>query len=177
MKKISRKVLQSRNVGSLIVAKKVKTFCFGIPVKKPAHTHGLEHQTSGLKSKHLTTRPRTPDLCDLQAETKKLSPGKTCSSTFPLHLLIASVTTSERLLFWFQSNHQNMHKKLCDREDKLQKHKWTKLLGCFFNCQQVLWRRKKTMLFVFSVSSLSKVTFGLSSSDVLLVPNTLSANS
>ena len=43
--------------------------CFGMLVKKLAHTHRFEHEPSGLKSKHLTTRPRTPELCDLRAET------------------------------------------------------------------------------------------------------------
>ena len=57
-------------------AEKVRTFCFGILVKKLAHTHGFEHEPSGLKSKHLTTRPRTPELCDLRAETRELSRGK-----------------------------------------------------------------------------------------------------
>ena len=45
-------------------------------MKKVAHTHGFEHELSGLKSKHLTTRPRTSELCDLRAETRELSPGK-----------------------------------------------------------------------------------------------------
>ena len=57
-------------------AEKVRTFCFGILVKKLAHAHGFEHEPSGLKSKHLTTRPRTPELCDLRAETRELSRGK-----------------------------------------------------------------------------------------------------
>ena len=30
--------------------------------EKLAHTHRFEHETSGLKSKHLTIRPRTPEL-------------------------------------------------------------------------------------------------------------------
>ena len=51
-------------------AEKVRTFCFRIVVKKLAHTHGFEHEPSGLKSKRLTTRPRTPELCDLRAETR-----------------------------------------------------------------------------------------------------------
>ena len=55
--KISKKSLTKPK--SHIVPKKVRTFCFGILVKKLAHTHGFEHETSGLKSKHLTTRPRT----------------------------------------------------------------------------------------------------------------------
>ena len=61
---------------SLIVPKKVKTFCFGILVKKLAHTHGFEHETSGLKSKHLTTRPRTRETCELPREIRELSRGK-----------------------------------------------------------------------------------------------------
>ena len=38
---------------------------------KIAHTHGFEHEPSGLKSKHLTTRPRTPELatCGLKRES------------------------------------------------------------------------------------------------------------
>ena len=48
---------------SLIVQKKVRTFCFRILVKNLAHTHGFEHETSGLESKHLTTRPRTRATC------------------------------------------------------------------------------------------------------------------
>ena len=58
---------------SLIVPKKVRTFCFGILVKKLAHTHGFEHETSGLKSKHLTTRPRTRETCELPREIRELS--------------------------------------------------------------------------------------------------------
>ena len=61
---------------SLIVPKKVRTFCFGILVKKLAHTHGFEHETSGLKSKHLTTRPRTRETCELPREIRELSHGK-----------------------------------------------------------------------------------------------------
>ena len=57
-------------------AEKVRKICFGILVKKLAHTHGFEHESSGLKSKHLTTRPRTPELCDLRAETRELACGK-----------------------------------------------------------------------------------------------------
>ena len=61
---------------SLIVPKKVRTFCFGILTKKLAHTHGFEHETSGLKSKHLTTRPRTRETCELPREIRELSRGK-----------------------------------------------------------------------------------------------------
>ena len=61
---------------SLIVPKKVRTFCFGILEKKLAHTHGFEHETSGLKSKHLTTRPRTRETCELPREIRELSCGK-----------------------------------------------------------------------------------------------------
>ena len=68
---------------SLIVPKKVRTFCFGILVKKLAHTHGFEHETSGLKSKHLTTRPRTRETCELPREIRELSRGKKSTRTFP----------------------------------------------------------------------------------------------
>ena len=57
-------------------AKKVKSFCLRMLVKKLAHMHRLEHEPSGSKSKHLTTRPRTPELCNLPAETRELSRGK-----------------------------------------------------------------------------------------------------
>ena len=57
-------------------AEKVRTFCFGILVKKLAYTHGFEHEPSGSKSKHLTTRPQTTELSDLRAETRELSRGK-----------------------------------------------------------------------------------------------------
>ena len=48
--------------GSLIVSKKVETFCFRMLVQKLAHTHRFEHKTFGLKNKQLTTRSRTPEL-------------------------------------------------------------------------------------------------------------------
>ena len=56
--------------------KKVRTFCFGILVKKLAHTHGFEHETSGLKSKHLTTRPRTRESCELPREIRVVARKK-----------------------------------------------------------------------------------------------------
>ena len=59
MKKFSKKVS---------MLKKVETF-FGMLVKNLAHTHRFEHEPSGLRSKHLTTRPRTPEVCELRAET------------------------------------------------------------------------------------------------------------
>ena len=71
---------------SLIVPKKVRTFCFGILVKKLAHTHGFEHETSGLKSKHLTTRPRTRETCELPREIRELSRGKKKHPHFPITL-------------------------------------------------------------------------------------------
>ena len=52
-----------------------RSFCFGLLVKK-AHTHGFKHELSGLKSKHLTTRPQTVELCDLPREMRELSRGK-----------------------------------------------------------------------------------------------------
>ena len=70
-------------------AEKVRTFCFGILVKKLAHTHGFEHEPSGLKSKHLT-RPRTREMCDLPREMRVVA-RKNNTRTFPLPLLIASV--------------------------------------------------------------------------------------
>ena len=51
--------------------------------KKLAHTHGFEHETSGLKSKHVTTRPRTRETCELPREIRELSRGKKSTRTFP----------------------------------------------------------------------------------------------
>ena len=44
--------------------------------KKLAHTQGFEPGASGLKSRHLTTRPKKSELCDLRSEMRELSPGK-----------------------------------------------------------------------------------------------------
>ena len=57
-------------------AKKVRNFCFGILVKKLAHIHGFEHEPSGLKNKHRTTRPRTPELCDMPAKMRVVARKK-----------------------------------------------------------------------------------------------------
>ena len=81
IRKISKKSLTKPK--SLIVPKKVRNLCFGILVKKLAHTHGFEHETSGLKSKHLTTRPRTRETCELPREIRELSRGKKSTRTFP----------------------------------------------------------------------------------------------
>ena len=87
LKNFEKKVSQSRKSltkpKSLIVPKKFRTFCFGILVKKLAHTHGFEHEISGLKSKHLTTRPRTRETCELPREIRELSRGKKSTRTFP----------------------------------------------------------------------------------------------
>ena len=83
LKNFSKKSLTKPKREESHSAEKVRTFCFGILVKKLAHTHGFEHVPSGLKSKHLTTRPRTPELCDLRAETRELSRGKKSTRTFP----------------------------------------------------------------------------------------------
>ena len=88
--KIRKKVSQSRKSltkpKSLIVPKKVRTFCFGILVNKLAHTHRFEHETSGLKSKHLTTRPRTRETCELPREIRELSRRKKKHPHFPITL-------------------------------------------------------------------------------------------
>ena len=68
------KVSQSRKGESLIVPKKVE-ISFGVLVKL-AHTPRLEHEPFGLRSKDLTTTPRTPELCDLPAVTRGLSRAK-----------------------------------------------------------------------------------------------------
>ena len=66
LKNFEKKVSKPK---SLIVPKKVRTFCFRILVKNLAHTHGFEHESTGLESKHLTTRPKKSELCDLRSET------------------------------------------------------------------------------------------------------------
>ena len=83
LKNFEKKISQSRKKShkaekshSAEKSQKVRTFCFGILVKKLAHTHGFEHETSGLKSKHLTTRPRTRETCELPREIRELSRGK-----------------------------------------------------------------------------------------------------
>ena len=68
--------------------------------KKLAHTHGFEH---GLKSKHLTTRPRTPELCDLRAETRELSRGKKASALSHNNCLLQVQKSLQKVLwidFW-----------------------------------------------------------------------------
>ena len=86
IKKFS-KFHKAEKTGKSLRAKKVETFCFRMLVKNLAHTHRFEHEPSGLESKHLTTRPRTSELCELRAETsyraKKKAPAlshNTCLS-------------------------------------------------------------------------------------------------
>ena len=56
LKNLRKKSLKAEKREESHSAEKVRTFCFGILVKKKlAHTHGFEHEPSGLKSKHLTT--------------------------------------------------------------------------------------------------------------------------
>ena len=78
IKKFSKKGLKKpkKGRGSLILSKKVRIFCFENFVKKIAHSHGFEPGPSGLKSKHLTARPKKSGLCDLRSETRELSRGK-----------------------------------------------------------------------------------------------------
>ena len=80
LKNCRKKSHTAGNEGSFIVPKKVET-CFGMLVKKLAHTHRFEHEPSGLKSKHLTARPRTSELCELRAETS--CRAKKNNRTFP----------------------------------------------------------------------------------------------
>ena len=76
IKKFS-KISLKKPRGSLILSKKVRIFCFENFVKKKlAHRHGFEPGPSGLKSKHLTARPKKSELCDLRSETRELSRGK-----------------------------------------------------------------------------------------------------
>ena len=82
IKNFQKKVPRPKKREESHSAEKVRTFCFGILVKKLAHTHGFEHEPSGLKSKHRTTRPRTPELCDLRAETRVVARRKS-TRTFP----------------------------------------------------------------------------------------------
>ena len=71
-----RKKSHKAERGGLIVPKKAKTFCIETVVKKLAHKHGFERKHSGLKSNHLTTRPRTAEFCDLRAETRDVARKK-----------------------------------------------------------------------------------------------------
>ena len=69
IKKISKKSHKAKKGGESHSAEKSKNLLLQNTYKKIAHTHGFEHETSGLKSKHLTTIPRTCELCDLPLET------------------------------------------------------------------------------------------------------------
>ena len=80
--KKSHKAEKSNKAEKSHSAEKVRTFCFGILVKKLAHTPGFEHETSGLKSKHLTTRPRTRETCELPREIRVVARKKS-TRTFP----------------------------------------------------------------------------------------------
>ena len=95
IKKISKKSLTKPK--SLIAPKNVRTFCFRILLKILAHTHGFEHETSGLKSKHLTTRPRTRETCDLPREMRELSRGKK-HPHFPITLVYRKCNKRAQLL-------------------------------------------------------------------------------
>ena len=50
IKKFRKKSHKAEKKGKSHSAEKVRTFCFGILVKKLAHTHGFELEPSGLKS-------------------------------------------------------------------------------------------------------------------------------
>ena len=71
-----RKNTLKADTGEPHSAEKVETFCFGMLVKKLAYAP-FRTRNLGLKGKHFTTRPRTPELCQLRAETRELSRGKT----------------------------------------------------------------------------------------------------
>ena len=57
----------AEKIGNLLLRNACKKISAYAPVR---------NETSGLKSKHLTTRPRTPELCDLRTEMRELSRGK-----------------------------------------------------------------------------------------------------
>ena len=64
---------------SLSVSKKIEIDRLEVAriVKNLAHTHRFEHETSGFKSKHLNTRPRTQRLnCATCLLKRVLSRGK-----------------------------------------------------------------------------------------------------
>ena len=97
--KLLKKKSHNAEKGGLIVSKKVDTLCFGLLVKNLAHRHRFKHEPSALKSKHITARPRTLELCELRAETRAVVRQKS-TRTFPKHLFIASVKSlSHRCLF------------------------------------------------------------------------------
>ena len=62
LKNFREKISKPKKGGSLKVPKKRKRSASKNLFKKLAHTHGFEHEPSGLKSKHLITGPRTPEL-------------------------------------------------------------------------------------------------------------------
>ena len=78
-------VSQSRKKGGVSYCRKSENLLLRNTCKKIAHTHGFEHEPSGLKSKHLTTRPRTPELCDLRVETRVVAREKK-HAHFPITL-------------------------------------------------------------------------------------------
>ena len=63
--------------------------------KKYVHVHRFEYETSGSESKHLITRPRAPELCELPAEMRVVARKKS-TRTFQKHVLIASVIIKSR---------------------------------------------------------------------------------
>ena len=75
IKMFSKKRLKAEK-GSLSAKKSENVLLRNTCKKKLAHTRGFKHESSRFKNKHLTTRPRTPELCDLWAETRELSPEK-----------------------------------------------------------------------------------------------------
>ena len=87
-----RKKSQSRKWGESQCQKSIKgdpsalECCKKISAYAPVRT-----RTSGLKSKHLTTRPRTPELCELPAETRVRGIARKKHPHFPI-TLIASLT-------------------------------------------------------------------------------------
>ena len=76
IKKFSKKVSSQSRKGGFHSAEKSGNLLLRNACKKLAHTHRFDNEPSGLKSKHLTTRPRMPELRELRAETKELSRGK-----------------------------------------------------------------------------------------------------
>ena len=82
-KKVSQSRKKSHKAEKSHSAEKSQNLLLRNTCKKLAHTHGFEHETSGLKSKQLTTRPRTRETCELPREIRELSRGKQSTRTFP----------------------------------------------------------------------------------------------
>ena len=80
--------------------------------KKLAYTHRWEHESSELKSKHLTDRPRTPELCELRAETRVVTRKKApaLSHNTCLSQVLKNIESNNLYLKIVRANLLHLHK-------------------------------------------------------------------